>query len=64
MEKWLCLGSLTLAGVLLLVFLLDLVVPSHFLFLDAKGGRVADVFAILCCALLGYLAWDASRDIR
>lgn len=62
MEKWLCWGSMGLAGLLLLIFLLDLV--SHFLFLDATGGRVTDIFAILCCGLLGYLAWDASRDLR
>lgn len=61
MEKWFCWASMTLAAVLLLIFLLDLVLPSHFMFLGI--GTMVDIFAILCCALLGYLAWDAVRDI-
>jgi hypothetical protein len=60
MEKWLCWGSMGAAGLLLLLFLLDVVVKFPF------GGvnRVVDVFGILASALVLYLAYDAFRDLR
>ena len=59
MEKWLCWGSMGVAGVLLLLFLLDLAVSIPF------GGisMVVDIFSVLACGLVLYLAWDASRDL-
>jgi len=60
MEKWLCWASLGVAGIFLLVFLLDLV--THFLFQGI--GLVVDILCIVCCALLAYLAWDALRDVK
>src|SRR5919204_3142147 len=60
MEKWLCWGSMGVAGLLLLLFLLDMVVKFPF------GGvnKVVDVFGILASALVLYLAYDAFRDLR
>jgi len=60
MEKWLCWGSLGVAGVMLLLFLLDLLLNIPF------GGisKVVDVFTILASAVLLYLSWDALRDLR
>ena len=60
MEKWLCWGSMGVAGLLLLLFLLDIALKVPF------GGinRVVDVFGILASALVLYLAYDASRDLR
>ena len=60
MEKWLCWGSMGVAGLLLLLFLLDIAVKVPF------GGvnRVVDVFGILASALVLYLAYDAFRDLR
>jgi hypothetical protein len=60
MEKWLCWGSMGVAGLLLLLFLLDIALKIPF------GGvnRVVDVFGILASALVLYLAYDASRDLR
>ena len=60
MEKWLCWGSMGVAGLLLLLFLLDMVLKVPF------GGvnRVVDVFGILASALVLYLAYDAFRDLR
>ena len=60
MEKWLCWGSMGGAGLLLLLFLLDISIKIPF------GGvnRVVDVFGILASAVVLYLAYDASRDLR
>ncbi len=60
MEKWLCWGSLGVAGVLLLLFLLDLFIGMPF------GGisTMVDIFGSLACALVLYLAYDALRDLR
>ena len=68
MEKGLCYGTMGVAGVLLLVFLLDLVAgfpfssavpsgqPSPFLLVDI-GGLVAS-------GILGYLGFNAFRDVK
>jgi hypothetical protein len=60
MEKWLCFGSMGVAGFLLLLFLLDLVLGFPF------GGvsPVVDIFGLLGCGLVLYLAYDAFRDLR
>jgi len=60
MEKWLCWSSMGVAGLLLLLFLLDL-------FLDAPFGGLSkpvDVLIILSCGVVLYLAYDAFRDLR
>jgi hypothetical protein len=60
MEKWLCWGTLGLSGLLLLLFLLDLVLKIPF------GGlsRVVDIFGVIACAIVLYLGWDAFKDWR
>jgi hypothetical protein len=58
MDKWLCWGSMGVAGLLLLLFLLDLFSGIPF-----GGFRVVDVFGILASGVVGYLAWDASREL-
>jgi hypothetical protein len=60
MEKWLCWGSLAIAGVMLLCFGLDIILQIPF------GGlsTTVDVFGILASGVLGYLAYDALRDLR
>lgn len=60
MEKWLCWVSMGLAGLCLLLFLLDL-------FLSAPFGGISatvDVLVILACGVVLYLAYDAFRDLR
>lgn len=60
MEKWLCWGSMGVAGVMLLLFTLDLIVGIPF-----NGISISvDILSILCSALVLYLGWDASRDLR
>ena len=58
MDKWLCWGSMGVAGLLLLLFLLDIPVSLPF------GGFVTvDIIGILACGIVIYLAWDASREL-
>ncbi len=59
MEKWLCFGSMGVAGFLLLLFLLDVFVSFPF-----GGSMVVDIFGVLVCGLVLYLAYDAFRDLR
>jgi len=60
MEKWLCWGSIGVAGLMLLLFLLDILLSFPF------GGLsvTVDVFGILASALVLFLGWDALRDLR
>jgi hypothetical protein len=60
MEKWLCLGAMGVSGLLLLLFILDVVVKIPF------GGLslVVDIVSALACAIVLYLAWDAYQDVR
>jgi hypothetical protein len=60
MDKWLCWGSMGVAGLLLLLFLLDM-------FLSVPFGRISvsvDVVGTLAAGLVLYLAWDAARELR
>jgi hypothetical protein len=59
MEKWLCWGSLSIAGLVLLSFVLDLILGIPF------GGlsKAVDVVGILAAAVVGYLSWDALMDV-
>jgi hypothetical protein len=60
MEKWMCWGALGAAGVVLVLFILDLVMGFPF----GKLSPVVDVFAIIACGLVGYVSWDALQDLR
>jgi threonine/homoserine/homoserine lactone efflux protein len=59
MEKWLCWGSLGVAGLVLLLFLLDLFTSFPF----QRISTAVDIIGILCCGVLGYLAWNALKDM-
>lgn len=61
MEKGLCYGALGVAGLMLVVFLLDLVAGFPF------GGSpfiVLDVLGLLAAGAVGYLAFNASKDLK
>ena len=60
MEKWFCWTSMGVAGLLLLLFLLDLFAGVPF---GGISGAV-DVMSILASGLVLYLAYDAFRDLR
>lgn len=61
MEKILCFGSLGIAILMLLVFLLDVVAGTPF-----GGGpfTTVDVLGILASGIVAYLAWNASKDLK
>ena len=60
MEKGLCWASIGVSGLMLLLFLLDMLAGFPF------GGmsKVVDIISILASGVVGYLAWDAMRDLR
>jgi hypothetical protein len=60
MEKYLCWGAIGVAGLMLLLFLLDIIVGIPF------GGlsSAVDIFGILASGLVLFLGWDALRDLR
>jgi hypothetical protein len=60
MEKWLCLGAMGVAGLLLLVFVLDLAIKVPF---DRLSSTV-DVCTIIASAFVFYMAWDAYKDLK
>jgi hypothetical protein len=61
MEKGLCYGALGIAAVMLLIFVLDLVAGVPF---GGSPFAVVDVFGLLASGIVGYLAWNASRDLK
>lgn len=61
MEKGMCYAALGVAAIMLLVFLMDLLTGSPF------GGdpfAVVDVFGIIASALVGYLGFNALKDVK
>lgn len=60
MEKMLCFGSMGVAGLLLVLFGLDIAVGIPF----GGASKVVDTFGILASALVLYLAYDAFKDLR
>jgi hypothetical protein len=61
MEKKLCIASLSIAGLLMVLFILDLILGIPF------GGPPAftliDIVGAIAGALLFYLSWNALRDL-
>jgi threonine/homoserine/homoserine lactone efflux protein len=60
MEKWLCWGSLGVSGILLLLFLLDLILGTPF----GRIDWIVDIVGMIGCGLVGYLAWETFKDLR
>ena len=61
MEKNLCIASMSVAALLLLLFVLDLIVGIPF-----GGGStflMIDIVGIIAGGLLLYLSWNALRDL-
>jgi hypothetical protein len=65
MEKWLCWASMGVSGLLLILFLLDLIIRIPFGGFGGIGlGRVVDILGLVSCVLVLYMSWDALRDWR
>jgi hypothetical protein len=68
MEKWMCLGSIGVAVLLLIVFLLDLIAgfpfssgtPQN----ESSPFMLVDIGGILGALVVGYLGWNAYRDVK
>jgi hypothetical protein len=60
MEKWVCWATMGLSGLMLALFVMDLVTRTPF------GGlsKVVDILGAASAGLVCYLAWDASQDSR
>lgn len=59
MEKWLCWGSMGVSGVLLLVFLLDMILGIPF-----GMGWMVNILGILGCGVVGYAGWETYKELR
>jgi hypothetical protein len=60
MERMMCFGSMGVAGLLLLLFVFDLVLGFPF----GGSSKVVDIFGLVVSGLVLYLAYDAYRDLR
>lgn len=61
MEKGLCYGALGVAALMLVVFLLDLVAGFPF---GGKPFMILDILGIISAGIIGYLAFNASKDLK
>jgi len=59
MEKWLCWSSMGAAGLVLLLFILDIAIGLPF----GRSSVVVDAIAIVCSIAVLLLSWDAFRDL-
>ncbi|MBA4186600.1 MAG: hypothetical protein C0467_01140 [Planctomycetaceae bacterium] len=69
MDKTLCFGSLGVAILMMLIFLLDLIIGVPFApkVVDPNDGNpfmFVDVLGFLASAIVAYLAFNASKDLR
>ena len=60
MEKWLCWGSMGLAGVLLILFVLDMIIGLPF----GGIGWLVDGLGVAACGLVAYLGWESYKELR
>ena len=61
MEKRVCIASMVVAGLLTLIFLLDLV--SKFPFGGGQTFLVIDIVGVITGGMLLYVSWNALRDV-
>ncbi|MFO0799372.1 MAG: hypothetical protein U0804_18035 [Gemmataceae bacterium] len=61
MEKGLCYGALGVAALMLVVFLLDLVAGFPF---GGSPFMLLDILGIVSAGIIGYLAFNASQDLK
>ena len=62
MEKYMCFGALGVAGLMTVVFAIDLVAGIPFG--GSNGFLFADVIGIIASLLVGYLGFNAMRDLK
>lgn len=60
--KKMVIGSMVVAGVVALMAICDLLI--QFPFGGSEHTFLMDILFIVCSAILGYLAYDAYKDLR
>jgi len=60
MDKKMCIGALAVAGIMLVIFLLDCFTSFPF----GLGVSVINIFGIIASGIVGYLAVHALRELR
>lgn len=60
--KKMVIGSMVVAGLVALAAIADLVVGIPFT--GSEHSRLMDILFIVAAAIVGYLSWDAYRDLR
>lgn len=60
MSKAMTIVGMVVAGLVALVFVLDLAIGIPF----SKASLTMDLGGIIAAVLLGYLSWDALQDVR
>jgi hypothetical protein len=61
MEKYMCYGALGVAALMFLIFLLDLVAGFPF---GGSAFMLVDIFGLLASLVVGYLGYNALRDLK
>ena len=65
MPRLLCLGGLVVAGLVFLLFLLDLIMSMAGMgSLFRYPSLLMDITFTLCSAMLGYLSWMSLKELR
>ena len=64
MVKWMCFATLGVAAVMLLVFVLDLAIGVPFGGSDKNPFQLFDILGIVASLLVGYLGFNALRDVK
>jgi hypothetical protein len=59
MPKALTVSGMVVAGLLLIIFGLDLAISFPF----DRASTAMDVFFLICAVSLGYLSWSAFREV-
>jgi hypothetical protein len=61
MEKYMCYSALGVAGLMALLFLLDLIVGFPF---GGSPFMTVDILGLIASGVVGYLGFNALRDLR
>ena len=68
MEKWMCIGSIGVAVLMFVVFILDLFVGIPFSRgtpeSESSPFMLVDIGGILGAGVVAYLGWNAWRDVK
>ncbi|MFO1092467.1 MAG: hypothetical protein U0992_04015 [Planctomycetaceae bacterium] len=60
--KKMVIGSMAVAGIVALAAIADLVIGVPFT--GTSHSRLMDILFIVAAGIVGYLSWDAYRDLR